>query len=73
MPIYEYTCKSCKMKFEKLVRSMAEQTAICPSCGSKKTERELSVFAVPSESPRGGSMPAKCQSCGDGMCPMRGE
>ncbi len=72
MPIYEYTCSSCKTKFEKLVRSMADQSAQCPNCGSKKTQRELSVFAVASEAPRS-EMPAKCQSCSDGTCPMRGE
>ncbi len=71
MPIYEYTCKSCNQKFEKLVRTMAEQAAACPSCGSKKTERQLSVFAVGVESSSGGSLPTKCQSCSDGMCPMR--
>ncbi|MGE5610931.1 MAG: FmdB family zinc ribbon protein [Bacillota bacterium] len=69
MPIYEYTCQSCKSKFEKLVRSMADEAkVICPSCGSKKTEKALSVFAVTEKA----SKPASCaHCCGDGPCPMQ--
>jgi len=47
MPIYEYTCKSCKKAFEQLVRNAANASdAACPECGSKKTARSLSLFAV---------------------------
>ena len=47
MPIYEYACRSCEKKFEKLVRSMSSQEKIpCPACGSVKTARAMSVFAV---------------------------
>jgi putative FmdB family regulatory protein len=51
MPIYEYHCKSCEAKFEKLVRSMsaADDGIKCPECGSDKTARALSVFAVAAE------------------------
>lgn len=74
MPIYEYTCKSCKARFEKLVRTMAQGDSVeCPECGSKKTEREMSVFAVGAEG--GGKHPAppQCSSCPNGMCGLRGE
>src|SRR5947208_6584102 len=47
VPIYEYTCQKCNSKFEQLVRSMgAEAKFACPECGSQKTARTLSVFAV---------------------------
>ena len=47
MPIYEYDCKSCHAKFEKLVKSMSSDEKIdCPECGSKKTTRALSVLYV---------------------------
>ena len=47
MPIYEYACKNCDTKFEKLVRSMNSSEKVdCPKCGSTKTARALSVFAV---------------------------
>ena len=77
MPIYEYTCKSCHKPFEKLVRSMNDETdgIPCPACGSKQTERALSVFAV--SSTEGGaaktSLPAApgCGRCGGpGPCAM---
>jgi len=72
VPIYEYTCKSCNKKFEKLLRTMAEQVVACPSCGSKKTERQLSVFAVSAEGSRHEAMPSRCQQCSaDGHCPMQ--
>ena len=47
MPIYEYTCQSCKKPFEHFARSMSATTDVkCPACGSTKTARALSVFAV---------------------------
>ncbi|MDP9175010.1 MAG: zinc ribbon domain-containing protein [Planctomycetota bacterium] len=67
MPIYEYTCKSCKGNFEKLIRSMSSaHEAACPKCGSKETARTLSVFAVGTEGTRTGgpSEPGMCGRCG---------
>src|SRR5258705_8079466 len=47
MPIYEYNCRKCDSKFEKLVKNAAHaDDAVCPSCGSKNTARALSVFAA---------------------------
>jgi putative FmdB family regulatory protein len=47
MPIYEYRCAECESKFEK-IRSMSEKDSPlgCPSCGSEKSRRQLSVFAA---------------------------
>lgn len=74
MPIYEYTCRKCEKKFEKLVRSMSStEKAVCPECGSKQTDRELSVFAVSAESAK--SAPSmRCEGCAGGpSCPMMNE
>lgn len=75
MPIYEYTCQTCNKKFDQLVRRMsAEQTAACPECGSAKTAKSLSLFAVGAEA--GGKSAAydgpMCGRCGDvpGSCQM---
>lgn len=47
MPIYEYRCQECGEKFEKLVRSSTDQTDLtCPHCGSKQTEKLMSVFGT---------------------------
>ena len=78
MPIYEYTCKSCEKPFEKLVRSANEADAgvACPACGSKRTERAMSVFAVSSVEGGGrkSSLPAGGPGCGrcggPGPCAM---
>jgi putative FmdB family regulatory protein len=77
MPIYEYTCASCHKTFDRLVRSSAdESTAACPECGSKKTQKKLSVFAVGAESPKAASAapaPGMCGRCGGpGPCAMGG-
>ena len=76
MPIYEYTCQSCDRKFDQLVRSMTDSgTMKCPACGSEKTARALSVFAVGAEGASKGSgssdMPM-CGRCGGapGSCSM---
>lgn len=75
MPIYEYQCKDCGEKFDKLVRNMNDVPKVaCPKCGSAQTARALSVFAVASEGASKSSaapdMPM-CGRCGgDGPCPM---
>jgi putative FmdB family regulatory protein len=43
MPLYEYQCRSCRHRFEALVRSM--DTPSCPSCSGLDLERLLSVPA----------------------------
>ena len=76
MPIFEYTCKKCGESFEELVRS--DTVVACPKCGSKKVEKELSVFSANSSSNGGGDMPscftggAGCDmgKCGSGCCGM---
>jgi len=62
MPLYEYTCPKCGLKFEKL-RSMSqcEQDTECPQCHST-AKRMLSTFA--SFSKGGGS----CSSCSTSSC-----
>jgi putative FmdB family regulatory protein len=75
MPIYEYTCQSCNKKFDHLARTMSgDHRADCPECGSKKTTRALSVFAVGAEG--AGKSPSDdspmCGRCGGapGSCGM---
>jgi putative FmdB family regulatory protein len=45
MPIFEYVCKECKNKFEKLVRNVDNTDIKCPKCGSGKVEKVFSSFA----------------------------
>jgi len=65
MPIYEYVCTDCDVKFEKLVRRWGEEVQ-CPSCQSASVDKQLSTFAVASA---GGST-EPFSGCGrsDGGC-----
>lgn len=75
MPIYEYQCKSCGDKFDKLIRSISRDDKIeCPKCHSTQTARALSVFAVGAEGAKSagpsdsGPMCGRCG--GPGPCAM---
>ena len=47
MPFYEFDCSSCDEPFEKLLRSYSQIDSVtCPSCGSPKVTKKLSIFAV---------------------------
>ncbi len=47
MPLYEFDCKECDATFDKLVRSVnSVQEVTCPTCGSRKVEKKISVFAA---------------------------
>jgi putative FmdB family regulatory protein len=74
MPIYEYQCKACGERFERLVRTMSSSERVtCPKCESGKTERALSVFGVGKGgvSASGESAGPGCGRCGGpGPCAM---
>jgi len=75
MPLYEYACRACNTKFEQLVRTMDRDDQFkCPKCGSVKTARALSVFAVGAEGAAkssGSSDGPMCGRCGGpGPCAM---
>lgn len=43
MPIYSYHCTDCAQEFELLVFS--SDVPVCPSCGSEKLDRLVSLVA----------------------------
>lgn len=47
MPIYGFSCNTCKKQFETLVRS--SDTPECPSCGSTDLTRQLALIASPNK------------------------
>jgi putative FmdB family regulatory protein len=75
MPIYEYVCSSCAVRFEKLVQRWGDSVS-CPACRSGEVEKQLSSFAVgtaaPSSSPFGGcgrgDGDCGAPACGGGGC-----
>ncbi len=46
MPLYEYQCKSCGHRFEKIQRFSDEPIRECPKCHKPEAERLLSAPAV---------------------------
>lgn len=46
MPLYEYVCSECGQPFEKMMRfSEQDQKPACPTCGSKNTRKQFSLFS----------------------------
>lgn len=45
MPIFDYKCKACDVKFEIFVTQSEQKDpkfkVICPDCGSKKVEKSI--------------------------------
>jgi len=47
MPIFEYHCLDCHAQFDRLCSAdQRDASGPCPQCGSARTKRALSVFAV---------------------------
>ncbi len=71
MPIFEYQCRECGAKFEKIVSSSAVEIT-CKNCESKDVDQLLSVFAVAGSQRSNESFePGPCGACGAperGMC-----
>lgn len=60
MPIYEFTCQSCGLRFEKLFRRVSEDaTSPCPNCGGegKKQVSAVSFAFKHPASQRNGPLP----------------
>jgi putative FmdB family regulatory protein len=71
MPIYEYVCKDCGERYERIVMSH-EQAITCPKCASAKNTIQHSVFAAPSHGKSSAgfsrSAPSGGGCCGGGGC-----
>lgn len=71
MPIYEYSCPECNLKFE-LLRplSQAGEAAFCPQCHGK-VNRVLSSFScsrAASEDLSGAAGSSPCSTCSAVSC-----
>jgi len=70
MPIFEFECRECGTRFEKIVSSASSSQVTCKNCASAQVAKLLSVFAVSGPSPKASSEPGPC-ACGAprrGMC-----
>ena len=60
MPIYEYRCRECQHRFEKLVPvGTADSGMECPACHQKRVQKVLSVFGTKGSTAR----PAASSGC----------
>lgn len=74
MPMYEYFCPDCNVRFEKLIRRATPENVEggveCPTCDGTDTWRVLSVFAPVAVGPAASSTGGCCGgggACGCGM------
>ncbi|WP_224982086.1 FmdB family zinc ribbon protein [Geomonas agri] len=58
MPIFEYVCKECGTRFEKLHKGSTTDECNCPACGSAAVNKAMSTFAA------GSASETKCHSGG---------
>lgn len=64
MPLYGFICDECSSDFEELVMSSSKADDVsCPSCGSRRVQRQLSLVAGLSAS-SGSSGGAACSTGG---------
>jgi putative FmdB family regulatory protein len=63
MPIFEYRCESCGIKFEVIL--LGDQKPECPKCHARSLEQQFSTFAVGATSHK---TAAPVQACGESNC-----
>jgi putative FmdB family regulatory protein len=72
MPLYEYYCSICQLKFELLVSHKHADEVVCMKCHSEKVRRLLSVFSKTRSSDSDVSFDDTSSSdggcCGGGAC-----
>ncbi len=73
MPLYEYHCPHCEIKFD-LLRpfSKADAPATCPQCKGQDTRRAISRVAFFSKNADGSTSTSSssggCAGCASGSC-----
>ena len=70
MPIYEYVCQDCGVKFD-VLRSIKDADAPipCQKCASPSTKRAISVFAAHCDGKIvAGNSNVGCAGCAGGNC-----
>lgn len=70
MPIFEYRCRECGAKFEKILPNGSSEV-VCQHCSSRRVDKLLSVFAVSGDSRQSAAAepgPCACGAPRRGMC-----
>jgi putative FmdB family regulatory protein len=54
MPIYEFACPKCRKIYSFLSKRLnPDREPVCPKCGNRKLEKQMSQFAAPRTSGKG--------------------
>lgn len=71
MPIYEFFCNKCGVKFDYLVRGGGDSIS-CPACHGRDLKKLISGFAFHSKGndafPGTGQASSSCGGCSGGNC-----
>ncbi|MBF0368228.1 MAG: zinc ribbon domain-containing protein [Magnetococcales bacterium] len=76
MPLYEYACDGCKIRFEKNHPMSDPPPKNCPECGAEKVRKIFATGGIVGSVKSGGDAPGPAcgipnmggGSCGGGMC-----
>jgi putative FmdB family regulatory protein len=70
MPIYEYLCEECNLRFEILKRNPGGEKVVCPKCGTGEVKRLFSTFGFSSGGKfvSSSSKGTACSACGLKSC-----
>ncbi len=69
MPIYDFICRDCGGKFDKLVSVDWKSAGLtCPECGSAKLEKAVSKVGFSSGGVTVTSGDSTCTSCNNNTC-----
>lgn len=61
MPIYEYRCTQCGVRYEKIIFSSSAPAPACPNCNSQQV---VKLISVPGGMPGGNRTEAGMGPCG---------
>lgn len=69
MPTYEYNCTECRTRYDIFhkVREI-EEDIVCPSCGSPRHQRVMSVTSMSMTGVSSSSYSDTSSSCSTGSC-----
>jgi putative FmdB family regulatory protein len=70
MPLYEFLCRACGTRFERLVRVGREKEVCCPGCGRPDVRKLFSTFGIhgADKTASGSSSSKSCSSCSTKSC-----
>ncbi|HHE46575.1 MAG TPA: zinc ribbon domain-containing protein [Bacteroidetes bacterium] len=69
MPIYDFICRKCGEKFDRLVSFDWESAGLaCPKCGSEELEKAVSRVGYSGGDKFATSAASSCPTCSTGTC-----